>query len=247
LVGGLANGVTDQSLTISPQPSAPTLSKAYQPVSILAGGSSTLAFTITNGSGSPAQSGLGFTDTLDANLSVTAAPSQCNGTVSTTGSQISFIGGQLASGTTNCVINATVTGTTPGSYVNGAAGITNLAGGLINGVTDQTLNVFASSVTDPTGVVSVSIFDVTPPTNTSGAIVTFTASLNTDNGSQNVVNILIDFVGVDFAGNDIPSTVNVVEANGITPGQLQFTVPLDAPTAEMGNIAYWRITDVAIQ
>jgi hypothetical protein len=247
LTGGLANGASNQTLSITAAPTtAPTLTKAYQPAAILAGDSTTLAFTITNQTGNPAQSGMGFTDTLDAGLSATAEPNQCGGTVSAAGAQISFTGGQLATGVGSCTINATVTGTTPGSYTNGATDISGLAGGLLNGVTDQTLAVSSSSVSDPTGVVTISIQDVTPPTDTSGTVVTFTATVNSNNSSANNLNVTIGFVGVDSTGNDLPSTVNFADATGLTPGQLTFTVPLDAPTSELANIAFWRITEVTI-
>ena len=60
-VGGvLTNGVTNQTLTVVQA----SLNKAFAPTTIDVGGTSTLTFTITNGAGNPAQSGINFTDTL---------------------------------------------------------------------------------------------------------------------------------------------------------------------------------------
>jgi len=44
------------------------------PTAIDVGGTSTLTFTITNGAGNPAQSGINFTDNLPANVVVAGTP-----------------------------------------------------------------------------------------------------------------------------------------------------------------------------
>src|SRR5205085_7478412 len=70
-VGGvLVNGVTNQTLTVAQA----SLTKAFAPATIAQGGTSTLTFTLTNGAGNPAQSGINFTDTLPANVFVAATP-----------------------------------------------------------------------------------------------------------------------------------------------------------------------------
>ena len=122
------------------------LTKAFGAATIAAGTGTTLGFTIANGAGNPQQTGLGFTDTLPAGLSVTgAAPSQCGGTVSFGAGWITLAGGRLAAGAPgSCAVTATVTGSTPGSYTNGAAQIGALAGGVLNGVSNQTLTVAAA-------------------------------------------------------------------------------------------------------
>src|SRR5258708_23906896 len=70
-VGGvLTNGVTNQTLSVVQV----SLNKAFAPATVDVGGTSTLTFTLTNGAGNPAQSGINFTDTLPANVLVAAAP-----------------------------------------------------------------------------------------------------------------------------------------------------------------------------
>src|SRR5258707_6336550 len=66
-VGGvLTNGVTNQTLTVVQA----SLNKAFAPATISQGAISTLTFTLTNGAGNPAQSGINFTDTLPASIAV---------------------------------------------------------------------------------------------------------------------------------------------------------------------------------
>ena len=63
-IGGMLNGVTNQTLTVTQA----SLTKAFAPATISQGGVSTLTFTLANGAGNPAQSGINFTDTLPANV-----------------------------------------------------------------------------------------------------------------------------------------------------------------------------------
>ena len=67
-IGGMLNGVTNQTLTVVQA----ALTKAFAPATISQGGTSTLTFTLTNGAGNPAQSGINFTDTLPANVVIAA-------------------------------------------------------------------------------------------------------------------------------------------------------------------------------
>ena len=69
-IGGMLNGVTNQTLTVTQA----SLTKAFAPATISQGGVSTLTFTLTNGAGNPAQSGIDFTDTLPANVVIAGTP-----------------------------------------------------------------------------------------------------------------------------------------------------------------------------
>ena len=139
----------------------PTLTKAFSPTTINAGGTSTLTFTITNGAGNPAQSGINFTDTLPTNV-VVATPNgvsnTCGGTVTATAGSgsLSLSGGTMSSGTATCTIAVNVTSGTAGSYVNGAGNISGLAK-LINGVTNQTLTVLGDL--DGDGIADINDLD----------------------------------------------------------------------------------------
>ena len=133
-ISGLAGGVTanvNDTLNVI----GTTLTKAFSPTTIAAGGTSTLTFTIANGAGNPAQNGLAFIDTLPANVTVVGpvSASQCNGTVSSSGANnITFSSGTLALGGASCTISVNVTSTIGGTYTNAAANMSGLTVGMTN-------------------------------------------------------------------------------------------------------------------
>lgn len=141
LNGGLVNKATDQSLVVS----SPTLNMLITTNPVASNVATNFTFIITNSSGSPAQTGLGFTENLPANLTVfPTSTTQCGGTVAatgtpTTGMTLSLTGGSIASGTTNCTVTASVTGASAGSFVIPIS--TGLSAGLVNNTTSQTLTV----------------------------------------------------------------------------------------------------------
>lgn len=76
----------------------PTLAKKFDPPKIPLNGTTTLAFTITNSSGDPKQTGIAFSDTLPPGLQVVSVVSSgCSGavTISPDGHTITLTGGQL--------------------------------------------------------------------------------------------------------------------------------------------------------
>jgi uncharacterized repeat protein (TIGR01451 family) len=108
----------------------PTLSKGFSPMSVPFGGTSTLSFTLTNPNSFTGGelSGLSFSDTLPAGVTVgTSSTSACGGTLTTTAPNlIAFSGGTL--GTANpantCTLNVTVTGTQLGMHTNTVTSLT---------------------------------------------------------------------------------------------------------------------------
>jgi uncharacterized repeat protein (TIGR01451 family) len=126
---------------------AATLAKAYSPVTVATGSSSTLTFSITNGTGNPAQSNLAFTDTFPAGLTVTGVGALtgtgCSGTPSFTASSVTLTGGAITAGNAGpCSFSATVLGSAGGSYPNTSAQLSGQDGGLITSATSATLNVY---------------------------------------------------------------------------------------------------------
>jgi uncharacterized repeat protein (TIGR01451 family) len=131
-----------------------TLTKAFGPTSAGTGKPASLVFTVTNRPGSPAQAGLGWTDTLPAGLAVAsplAVSSTCGGIVLRAGTAtplaagdtaLTFSGGALASGTASCTVTVAVASATAGTYTNGAAQVTGVVGGVESAVTSQTLTVY---------------------------------------------------------------------------------------------------------
>ena len=127
--------------------SAATLAKAYSAGSIAAGSSSTLTFSISNGTGSPAQSNLAFTDSFPAGLTVTGVGAVtgtgCSGTPSFTASSVTLTGGAITAGNAGpCLFSATVQGSAGGSYLNNSAQLSGQGGGLVTSATSATLNVY---------------------------------------------------------------------------------------------------------
>jgi len=79
-------------------PTKPTLAKSFESSTIVANGTTTLGFTITNSAGDPKQTGISFSDTLPAGLQIVSVLTNgCNGTptISTDGRTITLTGGQL--------------------------------------------------------------------------------------------------------------------------------------------------------
>jgi trimeric autotransporter adhesin len=125
----------------------PTLGKAYSLTTVATGSSSTLNFTITNGATNPAQSGLAFTDSFPAGLTVTGVSAVtgagCSGTPSFTPSSVSLAAGAMSAGTASCSFSATVRGDTGGSYLNNSTRFSGQGGGLDTAAASATLNVYA--------------------------------------------------------------------------------------------------------
>lgn len=129
----------------------PTLTKAFNPGTIVTGQTATLTFTITSQAGGQSHTGLTFTDTFPANLVIAGTPNvvnNCGGTPTITavpGSGTFDVGGSgvnASAGPSACTVSVDVTSTTAGSYVNGAGQVSTAPSGVfVNGVTDQTLYV----------------------------------------------------------------------------------------------------------
>jgi hypothetical protein len=71
------------------------------------------------------KTGLGYTFTLPANLTIGATTNSCGGTVTVVGQTISLAGGAL-NALTNCLVSAVIGSTTPGTYGFTAASATSL-------------------------------------------------------------------------------------------------------------------------
>jgi hypothetical protein len=133
-------------------PTAPTITSAFTPNVVGVGGTSTLAFTITDTNSSGTETGIGFTDTLPAGL-VVDAPNGESGTCGTNGvvtansgtSTINLTAGSLKGGAsgasgTNCVVSVNVTSNTPAAYSNNTGLVTSSDGSSATGDT-ETLTV----------------------------------------------------------------------------------------------------------
>ncbi len=237
----------DSTSTNNTTPAAASLTKSFNPGVMLEGSDSTLTFTITNGTGNPAQSGLAFIDTLPTGLTATATSPQCGGTATASGSTITFTGGSLAVGTASCTITATINGAANGNssvtYTNGASRISALAGGLLNGVTDQTLQVFPFSVTNPANTITASNI-IAQTTATAG---TYNITVDVVNNGTAPANVTVVVVARDASGAIIPST-NTTVTGTVPNGPLATVLLLQnfaVPLADNARIQLWTIFSVA--
>jgi uncharacterized repeat protein (TIGR01451 family) len=150
---GLSPGATytggTQSVVYFPNA---TVTKAFAPATISAGGTSTLTFTITNPAGSQAVTGLAFTDTLPANVVVALTPlasNTCGATFAPTAgsSVLTLTGGSRPAGLSSCTAQVNVTSSVPGAYGNATANFSALAGGLTANGASATLAVVGTALT----------------------------------------------------------------------------------------------------
>jgi mucin-19 len=154
-VTGTSTGMTNSvNATLTVYNNA-VVTKAFSPATIGTGGKSTLTFTIANGTGAPLQSGLGFTDTFPAGLTVYSpngltTSAGCSGqtVTATSGTGVVSVSGlQLAAAPSTCTVAVDVTSASAGSYLNSNAGnITALAGGLTANTLSSTLNVVGTTL-----------------------------------------------------------------------------------------------------
>ncbi|NVN90475.1 MAG: DUF11 domain-containing protein [Desulfuromonadales bacterium] len=120
------NGGTGGTASATLSVGRPTITKAFSPATINAGGTSTVTFTLTN-LGTQPLTGVAFSDPLAAML-VAGAPAvtnTCGGTVTANAGAgvISLASGVLAVGA-SCTITVNVTSSTVGSNPNQASGVT---------------------------------------------------------------------------------------------------------------------------
>jgi uncharacterized repeat protein (TIGR01451 family) len=114
-----------------------TISKAFSPISIGQGASSTLTFTITNpAANTVSQTGVGFTDTLPSGL-IVATPNGIGGTCSpaataTAGSTSISLSGATVAANASCTVIVNVTGSTIGNFTNTSGAVSSTNGGTGN-------------------------------------------------------------------------------------------------------------------
>ena len=156
-----------QYLRSLPQPT-PTFAKAFGATTIGLGSTTSLTFTI--GNPNPAAfTGVGFSDTLPAGLTVpdSTAP-VCGGTLTTTNATgVISLAGATVAGNGQCQFGVTVTGTTPGAKNNTTAPLTSNETGPV-GTASATVTV--SSCAAPTITCPGSITKYTDPGQTTATV-----------------------------------------------------------------------------
>jgi hypothetical protein len=185
--------------------SAPTITKAFAPTSIVVGGSSTLSFTITNSNAATAFTGVAFTDTLPAGV-VVSTPNALTGTcgagtiTATAGSgSISLAGGTIAAAS-NCTFSVSVTASTSGTKNNTTGTVSSTEGGT-GGTASATLTVAAIT---PPAITKAFGASAIPPLGTT----TLTFTIRNNNASTTLT-------GVGFTDN-LPAGLALSTPSGLT-------------------------------
>ncbi|MBK7801800.1 MAG: VCBS repeat-containing protein [Chloracidobacterium sp.] len=110
----------------------PSIEKAFGTPDLDLGAATSLTITVTNPHSSEALTGVGFTDTMPAGLTVSdQTSSQCGGTLNVASNVLTLTGASIAGGG-SCVIGVTVTGETTGVKNNVTSRVTSANFGIGN-------------------------------------------------------------------------------------------------------------------
>jgi len=127
----------------------PVFTQAFAPDTIVIGGTSTVTFTIDNSANGSAATSLDFTDNLPSNVTVASpanASTTCTGgtiTAVSSSGVISYTGGTVGAGAT-CTVDADVTASSDGAYVNTTGDLTSSLGN--SGTSADTLTVSSPEI-----------------------------------------------------------------------------------------------------
>lgn len=133
--------------------SPPVFTKAFAPETIVAGGISTVTFTIDNTANGTAATALSFTDMLPAGVVIAETPNAsqtCTGGASTATADsdtFSFSGGNVGA-SASCTISVDVTSSSVGAHLNTSGDLTSSAGN--SGTAAGTLTVTEATFSFPT-------------------------------------------------------------------------------------------------
>ncbi|HEY6333083.1 MAG TPA: hypothetical protein VI756_27415 [Blastocatellia bacterium] len=212
-------GTTSNTATITVL-GPPTISKAFGAANIALNATTSLTFTITNPNSTVALTGVGFTDTLPAGLTVvTSSVSEAGGTLTTTAGTgvISLSGATVAAGS-NIQFSVTVTGATGGVWNNTTGAVTSTNGG--TGTTSNTATLTVA--TAPT--ISKSFGAVSIP---EGGSTSLTFAITNTNSS-------LALTGVGFT-DTLPSGLSVANGTTTTCGGGTVTTSASAGTITLSG------------
>jgi uncharacterized repeat protein (TIGR01451 family) len=140
---GINGGTASASVTVV---APPAIAKVFNPAVIPLNATTALTFTITNPN-PVALTGVGFTDTLPAGLTVpNASATVCGGTVILTAPAGISMTNATINGGAQCIFSVTVTGAAAGNYTNVTSAVTSTNGGTGNTATAN-LSVTAADLT----------------------------------------------------------------------------------------------------
>ena len=213
------SGTASDTLTVNPQP---TFTKIFAPNPIPVGGTSTLTFTIDNGTSTVALTGLDFTDNLPAGVTIASASTSCGGSLTATAGTtvVTLTGGTVGAGAV-CTVTVDVTGTAAGMNLNTTGNLTSSAGN--SGTATDTL------IVNPAPVFSKAF---SPDTIASGGNSTLTFTI--DNTSNTAAASSLAFTDTLPAGVSVATPANTANSCG---GTLTATSGTGLITLSGGTVA----------
>lgn len=139
------------TLSVTPAPLPPTLSKSFAPDHVQVGVNSTARITLSNPNANPITLTADLVDTLPAGLVASIASTTCNGVASFTAGTLKLASGATIPANGSCVLSGTVKSSASANYVN-----TIPAGGLQTSVGSNTSPASATlTVMDTAGGVTL--------------------------------------------------------------------------------------------
>jgi uncharacterized repeat protein (TIGR01451 family) len=245
--GGTGTTSNTATLTVG---TPPTISKSFGAATVPLGGTTSLTFTITNTNATLGITGVAFTDTLPAGLTVANGSSAtCGGGTLVTGggNMITLTGGSIAAGG-SCTMSVTVTGAAAGVNNNTTGPVSANETGTGVGSNTATLTVLGppmiakafGAATVPLNQTTSLTFTLTNPNATVGLTgVAFTdvlpAGLTVANGSSTTCG---GGTLVTSGGN----TITLTGATIATGGNCSFTTTVTGTTAGVKNNTTGAVT-----
>jgi uncharacterized repeat protein (TIGR01451 family) len=228
--------------------SAPVNSSSFTPSSINVGQTSALSFTITNPNAVISLTGVGFTDTLPAGVTVpNGTTSTCGGTLTISAGQTISLSGATIAPNGQCQFSVTATGATAGTKVNTTGLLVSNEAGIGN-TTTATLTVITTlppSITSSFSPASINLGQTSSLTFTianpnAGIALTGVGFTDTLPAGLTAANATSTNCGgtLTTAGISISLSGATIAANG----QCQFSVILTATSAGTKNNATSQVT-----
>jgi uncharacterized repeat protein (TIGR01451 family) len=261
--GGPGNTFTASITVVAP----PAIAKAFGASAIPLNGTTTLTFTIANPNSTVTLTGVAFTDTLPAGLTVpsTSAP-VCGGTLTTTAPTGIALSGATIAANSQCQFTMTVTGAASGNYTNTTGPVSSTEGGTGN-TASANLTVatppsiskaFGASTIPLNGTTSLTLTITNPNSTVALTGVAFTDNLPaglvvaTPNGLVNTCSGTVTATAgsgtVSLSGSTVAASSSctvVVNVQGTSAGVKNNSVQATSNEGGTGNTANASLTVVA--
>jgi len=178
----------------------PSLAQQFNPATIAVNATTLLTFTITNPAGNTVDlTGVAFTDTLPAGLTVAnSSATVCGGTLTTTGPTDINLSGATVAIASQCQFSVTVTGAVDGNYTNTTKSVTSTNGGVGN--------TASASISVSMADISVTLTHAPDPAAFGGRLI-FTATVRNLGPNTATVSLAESFAAKEYVVSATPQGV----------------------------------------